>query len=149
MTLNEVIQVLMGFIGSAGFAILLNIRGKKFIFASLGGLLSWFLFVLFSKFIPSEPVCYLIVSILISIYAEVLARVLKTPTTSFIIISLIPLIPGSSLYYTMANAFAGDMESFLSKGIITIELAAALALGIILVSAITDFIVKIKTPHRK
>lgn len=149
MTLNEFIQVLMGFIGSAGFAILLNIRGKKMIFASIGGLLSWLMFVLLSKIIPSEPVCYLIVSILISIYAEVLARTLKTPTTSFIIISLIPLIPGSSLYYTMANAFAGDMENFLNKGIKTIELAAALALGIILVSAVADFIIKIKTPRRK
>ncbi|MBQ1965266.1 MAG: threonine/serine exporter family protein, partial [Clostridia bacterium] len=41
-----------------------------------------------------------------SVYAGIMARVLKTPATTFITTSLIPLIPGGSLYYTMAYAFA-------------------------------------------
>ncbi len=143
MTGFEMIQILAGLIGSFGFAILYNIRGKKLLFASLGGFLSWGLFVVFSKFIPNEPICYLIVSLLISVYSEIFARVLKTPTTTFIIISLIPLIPGGSLYYTMSSAFSGNMQMFLSKGIITVELASALAIGIILVTAGTQFINKI------
>jgi len=69
------------------------------------------------------------------LYAEVLARWLKTPTTTFIIVSLIPLIPGSGLYYTMANALSGNSDGFLEKGIYTLELSLALALGIILVTS--------------
>lgn len=145
MTQLEIIQMIAGLIGSFGFAILYNIRGHKLLFASLGGFLSCALFIVFSKFIPSEPICYLIVAILISVYSEIFARVLKTPTTTFIIISLIPLIPGSSLYYTMSSAFSGNTEMFLNKAITTLELASALAIGIILVTAISQFINKIRS----
>lgn len=142
MTQQQIIQILSGFIGILGFAVLFNIRGKRFVFAGLGGLLSWLMFVLLSRMIPSEPVNYFLVAVLISLYAEVLARVLKTPTTTFITISLIPLIPGGSLYYTMAYAFDSNMELFLEKGLATLSLASALALGIIVVTTVTNIFYK-------
>lgn len=143
MSLTDLIQIICGLLGSFGFAILYNIRGKKLIFASLGGFMSWALFVVFSKFINNEPICYLLVAVLISVYSEIFARVLKTPTTTFIIVSLIPLIPGGSLYYTMSSAFSGDVTSFLSKAVITVELASALAIGIIVVTALAQVFNKI------
>ena len=77
----------------------------------------------------------ILVSILLSVFSEIMARVMKTPATTFCILSLIPLIPGSSLYYTMAGAFSGDSQGFISRAAHTLELAAALALGIVLVNA--------------
>ena len=59
---NEIIQIIMGFIGSLGFGILFNVRGKRLAFASLGGLLSWGLFVLFSMVLKSEPLNYFLVA---------------------------------------------------------------------------------------
>lgn len=144
MTNVQIIQILSGFVGTIGFAILFNVRGKRLLLASLGGLLSWLLFVLLNLYIPSEPICYFIVAFLISTYAEIMARVLKTPTTMFITTSLIPLIPGSSLYYTMANAFQGDLETFLQKAIYTLQLASALALGIIVSTTVTKILYTIK-----
>ena len=38
-------------------------------------------------------------------------------------------------YYTMANALSGNSEGFMEKGIYTLELSLALALGIILVTS--------------
>ena len=137
MTFNEVLQILTGSIGSFGFALLFNVRGKRVLVATLGGLLSWLIFLLLSRFIDSEPINYFIVSLLITVYAEVMARVMKTPTTTFITTSLIPLIPGSSLYYTMAYAFQSDMSRFVEKAVYTLELAAALALGVIAATAAT------------
>lgn len=135
MTEAQIIQIITGFIGSLGFAILFNVRGKKLVFAALGGLFSWGMFVLLGFVIESEPVRYFIVAAVISIYAEVMARVLRTPTTTFIMTSLIPLIPGGSLYYTMAYAFESDLTRFLEKGIYTLQLALALALGVIVAAA--------------
>ena len=142
MTVTEITQIIAGFIGTLGFAVLFNVRGKRFLFAGLGGLLSWLLFVILSYFITSEPISYFIVAALISLYAEILARALKTPTTTFITISLIPLIPGGSLYYTMAYAFESNTEDFLEKGIYTLELASALALGIIVATTLTKMFYK-------
>lgn len=149
MTKSEIIQIITGFIGSFGFAILFNIRGKKLIVSSLGGLLSWTLFVLLGYLsIESEPIRYFIVAATISLYAEIMARIFRTPTTTFIITSLIPLIPGGSLYYTMAYAFDSDLNRFLEKGLYTLQLAVALALGILVVGAVMQVFMKLM-PSKK
>lgn len=137
MSLNEIIQILSGGIGTLGFGILFNIRGKRLFVTVIGGFISWLIFVILSNFIASEPLNYFVVAMLISIYAEIMARVIKTPTTTFITTCLVPLIPGGSLYYTMAYAFSNDLESFLSKAIYTLKLASALALGIIIATTLT------------
>ena len=79
-------------------------------------------------------------------FAETMARVMKTPTTTFITTALVPLIPGGSLYYTMAYAFHQDAESFVTRGVATLSLAAALALGIIFATTLTKLILK---PRKK
>ena len=145
MTMTQVIQILAGGVGSFGFACLFHIRGKRLLVASLGGVLAWFLFVIFSYFIKSEPINYFLVSVLLTMFAEVMARVMKTPTTTFITTSLVPLIPGSSLYYTMAYGFQGEASRFVAKGVATLALAAALALGIIIATTLTKIIVRQKS----
>ncbi len=143
--MSELLQLLTSFIGTLGFGILFHIRGRKLWLAALGGLFAWTVFLALGYFIESEPVRYFIVSMLTTLYAEVLARLVKTPTTTFVIVSLIPLIPGSGLYYTMAHALSGNSEGFMERGIYTLELALALSLGIILV---TSFVRRIKTAKK-
>ncbi len=139
---DAILQIFTGFLGTLGFAVLYNIRGKRLIFAALGGLLSWGFFLILNLIISGDILCYYIVAVLISLYAEVLARLLKTPTTTFIMTSLIPLVPGSSLYYTMTTAFSGNMDGFIEKGLQTLGLAGALAAGIITVAGASSFIKK-------
>ncbi len=135
MNWDGILQVITGCLGTFGFGILFNIRGKKLLLASLGGLLSWGLFLLFGLVVESEVLRYFLVSAAISAYSEILARKVKTPATTFSIVSLIPLIPGGSLYYTMAHIIGGDLETFVPTALYTLELAAALSLGILLVTA--------------
>lgn len=148
MTQTEFIQIITGFIGSLGFAVLFNVRGRKMLFAALGGFLSWSMFIALGFLIESEPVRYFIVAASVSIYAELMARVLRTPTTTFIMTALIPLIPGGSLYYTMAYALESDLSRFIEKGIYTLELALALALGVIIAAAATKTLFRL-LPHKK
>ena len=118
------------------------------LFAALGGFLSWSMFIALGFLIESEPVRYFIVAASVSIYAELMARVLRTPTTTFIMTALIPLIPGGSLYYTMAYALESDLSRFIEKGIYTLELALALALGVIIAAAATKTLFRL-LPHKK
>lgn len=140
MTSSELIQIAAGFIGSLCFGILFNMRGKRLIAAAVGGLLSWGLFVVLSHFISNEPINYFIVAAIISLYSEIMARILKTPAAPVVTTSLIPLIPSGSLYYTMASAFESNFTTFLEKAVSTLQLACALALGIIAVTAISQFL---------
>ena len=137
MTQYEVIQIITGFLGSLGFTVLFNIRGKRMLMSALGGFLSWALFVVLGFAISDEPIRYFIVAALISVYAEIMARVLKTPTTTLLMTSLIPLIPGGSLYYTMAYVLEGNQLDFLERASGTLQMAAALALGIVMATGIS------------
>ena len=143
MTQTEALQVLAGLVGSMGFAILFHIRGKRLFAASLGGMLSWLLFLLFNRWVQNEAVAYFLVAAAISVYAEVLAKILKSPVTTFNIISLIPMIPGGSLYYTMVSAFQKESAEFLPRALHTLQLATALALGIVVVTTMARVIQKI------
>ncbi len=144
MSKQEILQIITGFIGSIGFAVMFNVRGNKLVFASLGGLFSWTTFLLLEKLFNNQPICYFLVAVVVSAYSELMARKLKTPTTTFLMTSLIPLIPGGSLYYTMIYAFSGDYQSFITKAVYTLQLAAALALGIITVATVTRSINSLK-----
>lgn len=148
MTHTEMIQIITGFLGTIGFSILFNIRGHRLVMAAFGGFLSWALFVLLGNVIGSEPIRYFLVSVAISVYAEIMARILKTPTTTVLMTSLIPLVPGASLYYTMAYALESDITRFVEKAISTLKLAGALALGIVITTMVVRTINKINLLHK-
>ncbi len=143
--MTSAVQIFTGFLGSLGFGILFNIRGNRLITAALGGLSSWALFLGLGLYVSDEIVRYFIVSVAVSVYCEIMARILKTPTTTFLITALIPLIPGGGLYYTMTTAFSGNFAGFTEKGIHTLALAVALALGVIVTTVITNIVTRFKT----
>ena len=139
---NEFIQIIAAAAGTLGFALAFNIRGKKVFVAAFGGCLGWVLFLLMGLFLESEVLRYFIASLLVAVYGEVMARLLKTPTTIFSVICLVPFVPGGSLYYTMTNAFSGDLSGFLKSGSNTLQLAAALSFGVVIVSTFTAYLTK-------
>lgn len=135
-----VIEIVMAIIGSIGFGMLYNVRNKNLIAVGVGGALAWGTYLLLYSFINNETVCYFIVSVAVSLFAEVMARLLKAPTTVFLTPSLIPLVPGASLYYSMTFMFSGNLELFTGKAFATLQLAGALALGVIFSSVVMKFI---------
>jgi uncharacterized membrane protein YjjB (DUF3815 family) len=50
--------------------------------------------------------------------------------TIFLICGIFPLVPGAGIYYTGYNFFMGLDELALDKGLETIKIAVAIALGI-------------------
>ena len=137
---DALIQIAASFFGTLGFGFLFNIRGKRLIWAAFGGMIAWTMFIALGFVIENEVVRYFIVSICSTGYAEVMARVLKTPASTFSITVLIPLVPGGAMYYTTTYALSGEGELFVSKAIYTLELSIALSLGIVLVTALARYI---------
>ena len=128
------IQLLACLIGCIGFAIVFNIHGPGGLLCALGGVLTWATYMIVISLGGSDLLGYLWATIVASFYAEVMARVRKYPAISYLLISIFPLIPGASVYYTMTHAVKGDMASFADTGIHTIGIAGAIAVGILLVS---------------
>lgn len=131
--MNDLIQIVMGTLGSLGFSVLFHVRGKKLFLAALGGGLSWALYLLLEAVLPSEFTRYFLCSFFVAVYAEVFARVLKTPATTFLIPSIIPHVPGGALYHTMRYALQKEWSACFAQAFYTLKLALGLAIGIVAV----------------
>ena len=105
-----------------------NVRGKLIFFTSLGGAIGWFVYLL-CRPLQNDLV-------VITIYSEVMARIHKVPVTGYLLIALLPMVPGGGIYYTMEYCIAGNTQMFLETGLHTLGIAGALALGILLVSSL-------------
>ena len=138
--MNPFLQILMAGLGTLGFNILFHIRGKKLILATLGGVISWTVFLAVEPVFPDETLRYFLAAATITVYGEILARCMKTPTTTFLVPSIVPLIPGSSLYYTMNYALSRQWSDFLHRAFYTLQLAFALAAGIIAVTTVVRLV---------
>lgn len=132
-----IVEVCISTLATLGFGIMFNIGKKHLLFASLGGGLSWFIYKLFLTNNCSAILAMFISSIIFSIYSEICARIFKTPVTTFVVCALIPLVPGSSIYYTMYEGVTGDVTKAINMLVNTISAAGSLALGILFVSTIT------------
>ena len=139
----KLLQILMATIGTLGFSVLFNLRGKKLLLATLGGTLSWTICLLLEGAFPPEPVRYFFSAMFVAAYAEILARIMKTPTTTFLIAGIIPHIPGGSLYYTMRFALNRQWSECLSRAFYTLKLAMSLALGMIVILSLLNVINKV------
>ncbi len=139
-TIDEFIQIFASFCGTLGLCVLFNMRGKRMVFASIGAMIAWVLYILLHRVLANDILCYLIVSLLMAGYSEIFAYVLKTPAITFCIMSLIPLIPGSALYYSVVYALRGETQDFVDKAVHTLGLAIALSVGIIFVAAFTNYV---------
>lgn len=128
------IQLLACMIGCVGFSILFNIHGPGGLLCTLGGVLAWATYMIVISLGGNELTGYLWAAIFSAVYAEVMARIRKYPAISYLVVSIFPLIPGASVYYTMTHAVKGDMASFADSLIRTVGIAGAIAVGILLIS---------------
>jgi len=128
------IQLVACAAGCFGFSILFNIHGPGVLLCVIGGVISWGVYCVTLELGGSDLSGYFWAALFSSGYAEIMARVRKYPAISYLVVSIFPLIPGASVYYTMNDVVRGDMDSFASRGLHTIAIAGVIAVGILLAS---------------
>ena len=77
-----------------------------------------------------------------TLYSEILARIKKAPTTVFLIPSVMPMIPGGGLFYTMSAVISNNTVLFEKYFVTTIETALGISIGIMFMSLIGVKLVK-------
>lgn len=134
--MENILQLLMAFLGSMGFALFFNTERKLLFPTSFGGFLAWLVYLITLKNGMNPYLSGFIASIITSLFAEIMARIYKKPATIFIAISAIPLIPGSSLYYAVHYMLLQQTTRSLYYAKFTLLFAACMSAGIILVNII-------------
>ncbi len=131
------VQLITSFFGSLGFALVFNVRKRNLLPCAIGGLLCCGVYlIVHDLFSVHLFLASLAAGATCQIYAEVLARALKSPATVFYITALVPLIPGGLLYRTMDAAVSRQWQNFILRGTETIYTTLGLAVGVALVSGI-------------
>lgn len=139
MTVSDFLPCIFALVSCAAFSVVFEIRDIKMLLsASFSGFVSWLVFTLCAFVgtgIWADTIRYFIATLAVAILAEIFARVHKAPATLFLIIGIIPLVPGGGIYYTMEALINGDMQLFVYKGLSTGACAGAIAVGCSMVSS--------------
>ena len=128
------IQCLVSFIGCIGFAIYFNVHSWGILICSLGGILTWAVYLIAVALGCGVIGANFWAAVAAAIYSEVMARVRKYPALSYLVVSAFPLLPGAGIYYTMSYILQNNTEAAWAKGMETAGIAGIMAVGIILVS---------------
>ena len=131
--LFQAIQVVTSFTGSIGFSLLFGLRGKQLPVAAAGAAITWGVYLLAELCGSGVFLGNVIAAVFAGIYTEVFVRYLKVPKTVLTFSVVVSLIPGRALYNTMKYIFNSDFAHFVNNGMITLSVAAGIAIGITIV----------------
>lgn len=140
-----ILPCVYAFCACIGFCLLFNIHGPGMIICGGGGALGWLIYLLMGLCWSGSFLRYLVAALTITLFSELMARLRHCPVTSYLIVALLPLVPGGGIYYAMRHCIAGDNHQFLTTLLETFGIAGALALGALLGSSIVRLFISL--PH--
>lgn len=125
---------------SIAFGVQFNIRLWHMITAGIGGTITQLIFMAFEYSGTGEMLCYFFSAAAVSIYSELMARRLHVPVNMYLVVGIIPLVPGGYMYNTMITLIGGDVEMFSRQFAEACGIAGSIAMGVFAVSAAVRFI---------
>lgn len=144
-----IVQIVTAFLGSLGFAYMFNLGKRNVIPAAVNGMCTWVVYILIRAIIDDVFIPSLVATLWAAIYAEVAARVMKAPANQYLIVGVIPLLPGAPLYYTLSAAFVSDWAAAKMYGNNTMLFALGIAVGISAVCGVDEIIRKLREGYAR
>ena len=134
MDILSVVKMFFLCLGATFFySLIMNAPKKAIPFACVIGSAGYVIFELITE-IGNKTLAFFLATLLIAAGGEILARVIKIPSTMFIIPAIVPLVPGYGLYQTMLYLVLDEKTKALDILIETIFAAGAMAIAIAVVS---------------
>lgn len=141
--------LIAAFFGTLGFAIIFKLKGKYLIYISICGFFNYAIYMVAIFFNWSEFLAATVATMFVAVMAEILARILKTPTVIFTLPGVVPIVPGSALYYSVRYLLLRDFENFAASFKSTCYIALGIVCGTVVVSVIMKFITELRVNSRK
>ena len=137
---------LWAFVASVAFGLVYNIHGAGILICGLGGALGWLVYLAVQMLPAGDMLAAFTAAAAIAVFSECMARLRRCPVTGYLQVALLPLVPGSGIYYAMRYYVDGEDELFLSTLLNTFGMAASLAVGAMLASALVREVL-LRLPH--
>lgn len=147
--IGELIRILTATLGTLGFALVFRVRHWHLVWATLGGTLAWASYIIMSHLGGGAFLSSLAGALAVCLWSEGMARWRKAPANIYLIPGIVPLLPGSALYYAMEGAIYSDMEVFTQRGIDALLASLGIAGGILVASEIVRIILVVQYKARR
>jgi uncharacterized membrane protein YjjB (DUF3815 family) len=133
---DHLITILAASLGSTGFAFLFNTKKIQILCAAVSGLMVSGMYILLSTGYDSILLNNMLCAMFVTAYAEIFARIMKAPSSVFLLPAFIPLVPGGYLYYAMYGLVTGSPDEAWQNANATMMTGLGIAMGILVVSVI-------------
>ena len=137
--MSLIIAFIVAFFATAAFAVLFNIPKKQWFFCGLTGAIGWVFYTVMEASYDIIAATF-IATLVLTLIARIFSVLRRSPVTLFLVSGIFPLVPGVGIYYTSYYFILGDLSLAAAKGIETLKIAIAIALGIVFVLSIPQAI---------
>lgn len=148
LSYSGIVQVLGACVGCIGFTFVFNVHGHGAPLCILGGGLTWAVYLLVIEWGGNNYMANFLAATFAGFFAEAMARIRKCPAISYLVISLLPLIPGGGIYRAVNYAVRGNIGMFANTAIHTAAVAGILAVGILMASTSVRVVNIMKTQRK-
>ena len=128
--LTVLLQTGVAFAATIAFAVIFHSPRRELLFTGLTGAAGWAVYLLAMGLGSGAVSASFLATLALAWLSRVFSFARKAPVTVFLICGIFPLVPGAGIYYTGYNFFMGLDGQALDKGLETIKIAVAIALGI-------------------
>lgn len=125
--------------GSLFFAVTMRVPKGCFKYVTIGAAITASCERLLTRQYGEFAACLLAMLCLV-FFCEIVSRAVKIPSTVILLPSVIPLLPGSSIYYTMLYLINADTDNFVACGKSTFLTGLGIALGAVIATIIIRFL---------
>ncbi|MBQ0040437.1 MAG: threonine/serine exporter family protein [Clostridiales bacterium] len=139
---SAIVQLLSCTIGCIAFAVLFKVKGRQVVYSGIGAFCTYAIYLVAIKIVPSNFFATLMGAIFVALYAFIMSRVNKAPSTIFLTASVFPLIPGAALYYVMYGFVIQDYAMVQSQTFALVSTCLAISFGFLIVDVVTRTIME-------
>jgi len=128
-------------IGTSAFSVLFGLSVMDAVLASQGAAIGWCIIQVMP---PEASIAFssFVAAFVSGLYSEIVARFRHRPATVYMISSIIPLVPGGGMYYTMLASVEGKTSQSLEIGMTAMMTAFSIAAGLAVANSLDKLILK-------
>lgn len=132
-----------------GFGIFLKVPKKFLVWAGIDGGIGWFVYLLVGFMTESELLGAFFGAAVISVGANICARIFKTPVTMVLIPANMTLVPGAGMYRIVYHILypQGDQVSYYFQQ--TLLMAGMIAIAMFIVNIVWSFVAGVIRKQRR
>lgn len=132
MSVRILWEFLAAFAGTMAFALLFQVPKRYYLLCGLTGACGWICYALLLNWC-SAPIATFFANVAVVFLSRLFAVKQRCPVTVFLIAGIFPLVPGAGIYWTAYYIVTNDLNQAGARGFLTLKIAVAIVLGILLV----------------